>query len=116
MTLTPHPFLFQFAEMSDSEDQVDKIYVVGYCDEDDLGKKDAEVRGPFYCLVTAEANAKHMTIEYYSKNYFDRVVLVFTTPETKLYRHEVMKWETDSETWIQVWSCKMDGELKEIVY
>ena len=107
--------------MSDSESwmNADKIYVVGYCDKDAWGKKDAEVRGPFFLIEDAEANAKNMTIDYYCKNYFDRVVLVFSTPETKLYRHEVMKWEKEfvetGETWTQEWSRKVDGELKESV-
>ena len=92
----------------DYEEDPTKWYVVGYCDSDSNGKKDAEVHGPYFMFEEAEAQGEFMTREFYSKRFFDRIVLVWSCLSEKLYRHEVMEWETTNRTCVL--ARYVDGE------
>ena len=86
-------------------------FVVGYCDSDNFGKKDAQIHGPYFMVDEAEKQAAFMCREFYDRKFFDRVVLVWSCLSKKLYKHEVMNWEDTNVT--EVYARSVDGELQK---
>jgi hypothetical protein len=77
---------------SDSEDRTDVFYVVGY----NVADNDAKVMGPLFMQEEA-GSANYFLNEFYSRSYYDKVMVFMVRDNVKVRKHEVMLWERDWE-------------------
>ena len=93
---------------SESESEGYKHYVVAIYKAD----KDYEIKGPFFLEEDAEQMGRYFTNEYYSKRYYEKVVIVTVPISTDVCKVYVERWQSMYET--NVWSRRVN-ELLEAV-
>ena len=95
-------------EHSELDELEFKHYVVAIFEP----KKDYEIKGPFFLEEDAEQMARYFTTEYYSKRYYDKVVLVTVPIWVDVCKLYVERWDSMYET--KTWSRRVDELLEEI--